>query len=376
MSPTSRRDLLRYAAGASFLSLFSQLGFADDADGEPIAFLDADKLTPNKREMLNWNELKDWIIPTKDLYHVSHYGVAQVKEENYKLTIDGLVEKSQTLTLDQIKSKPSKDVTVTLECGGNGIPGFMGAIGNIKWTGTPLAPILRECGMKDDAVEVAFWGADSGRENVREQQVTQFFSRSLSIKNALREDLLLCYAMNGQPLTPGHGFPLRLIVPGWFGIAWVKWLTRIEVRERPLMQRFMARDYVTLRGHQQGDQVVYTQTSVGPMNIKSMVARAVRQKDGTIRISGAGWSDGTPLKSVELKIDDRPWISTTLGEQQKYTWTFWSYDWKDAPAGEHTLVSRATDEKGRVQPTADDPWIKLKKTYWESNQQYPRRIKL
>jgi len=252
----------------------------------------------------------------------------------------------------------------------------MGAIGNIKWTGTPLAPILRECGMKDDAVEVAFWGADSGRENVREQQVTQFFSRSLSIKNALREDLLLCYAMNGQPLTPGHGFPLRLIVPGWFGIAWVKWLTRIEVRERPLMQRFMARDYVTLRGHQQGDQVVYTQTSVGPMNIKSMVARAVRQKDGTIRISGAGWSDGTPLKSVELKIDDGPWISTTLGEQQKYTWTFWSYDWKDAPAGEHSLVSRATDEKGRVQPTADDPWIKLKKTYWESNQQYPRRIKL
>jgi len=99
MSPTSRRDLLRYAACASFLSLFSQLGFADDADGEPIAFLDADKLTPNKREMLNWNELKDWIIPTKDLYHVSHYGVAQVKEENYRLTIDGLVERPLELTL-------------------------------------------------------------------------------------------------------------------------------------------------------------------------------------------------------------------------------------------------------------------------------------
>ena len=377
MTPTSRRDLLRYAAGASFLSLFPSLGLAaDDADGEAIPFLDADKLTPTKREMLNWNELKEWVIPTKDLYHVSHYGVAQLKEENYKLTIDGLVEKPQTLTLDQIKSKPSKDVTVTLECGGNGIPGFMGAIGNIKWTGTPLAPILRECGMKDDAVEVAFWGADSGRESVRDQQVTQFFSRSLSIKNALRDDLLLCYAMNGQPLTQGHGFPLRLVVPGWFGIAWVKWLTRIEVRERPLMQRFMAKDYVTLRGQQVGDQVVYTQTSVGPMNIKSMVARAVRRKDGVIRISGAAWSDGTPLKSVELKIDNGEWIPTTLGEQQKYTWTFWTYDWKDAPAGEHTLVSRATDEKGRVQPTADDPWIKLKKTYWESNQQYPRKIKL
>src|SRR5205085_8548597 len=143
--------------------------------------------------------------------------------------------------------------------------------------------------------------------------------------NALRDDLLLCYAMNGQPLPQGHGFPLRLIVPGWFGIAWVKWLTRIEVRDRPLMQRFMAKDYVTLRGHQQGDQIVYTQTSVGPMNIKSMVARAVRLKDGAIRISGAAWSDGTPLKSGELKIDNGEWLPTTRSAQQKSTWTFWPY---------------------------------------------------
>src|SRR4051812_18899060 len=376
MKVASRREMLRWAASASFASLMARAGWADEVEDVPIAFLDADKLKPAKGGMLDWNELKDWVIPTKDLYHVSHYGVAQVKEENYKLTIDGLVDKPQTLTLDQIKSKPAQEHTVTLECGGNGNPGFMCAIGNIKWTGTPLAPILRECGIKDDAVEIAFWGADSGMENVRDNQVKQNFSRSLSIKNAFREDLLLCYAMNGKPLTAGHGFPLRLVVPGWYGIAWVKWLTRIEARERPLMQRFMAKDYVTLRGQQQGDQVVYTQTSVGPMNIKSMVARAVRRKDGTIRISGAGWSDGTPLKNVELKIDDGPWISTTLGEQQKYTWTFWTYDWKDAPQGEHTLVSRATDEKGRVQPTADDPWIKLKKTYWESNQQYPRKIKL
>jgi DMSO/TMAO reductase YedYZ molybdopterin-dependent catalytic subunit len=326
--------------------------------------------------MLDWNELKDWVIPTKDLYHVSHYGVAQVKEENYQLTIDGLVDKPQTLTLEQIKSRPAREVTHTLECGGNGNPGFMCAIGNIKLKGTPLAPILRECAMKDDAVEVAFWGADSGMENVRDNQVKQFFSRSLSIKNALREDILLCYEMNDKPLTPGHGFPLRLVVPGWYGIAWVKWLTRIQIRERPLMQRFMAKDYVTLRGQQQGDQIVYTQTSVGPMNIKSMVARAVRRKDGTIRISGAAWNDGTPLKTVELKIDNGEWMPTVLADQQKYTWTFWSYDWKDAPAGEHTLVSRATDEKRRVQPAADDPSIKLKKTFWEANQQYPRKIKI
>ena len=358
------------------MSFFPNCGWAEDAEERAIPFLDAEKVAPAKGGMLNWNELKDWVIPTKDLYHVSHYGVAQVKEEDYKLTIDGLVEKPQTLTLDQIKSKPAQEVTLTLECGGNGNPGFMCAIGNIKLTGTPLAPILRESGMKDEAVEVAFWGADSGTENVRDNQVKQNFTRSLSIKNALRDDILLCYAMNGKPLTAGHGFPLRLVVPGWYGVAWVKWLTRIEVRERPLMQRFMAKDYVTLRGQQQGDQIVYTQTSVGPMNLKSMVARAVKRKDGTIRISGAAWSDGTPLKSVELKIDDGTWMPTVVGEQQKYTWTFWSYDWKSAPEGEHTLVSRAIDVKGRVQPAADDPAIKLKKTFWEANQQYPRKIKI
>src|SRR5688500_16547982 len=137
--------MLRFAAAVPLLAL-SQLplrafGLADDSDETPIPFLDADKLTPNKREMVNWNQLRDWIIPVKDLYHVSHYGVAQLKAEDYKLSIDGFVEKPATLTLDQIKSRPSKEVELTIECGGNGIPGFMGAIGNLKWTGTPLAPI-------------------------------------------------------------------------------------------------------------------------------------------------------------------------------------------------------------------------------------------
>src|SRR5215212_9007804 len=115
MRSSSRRDVLRLAATASFLSMFSRLSWAEDADDQPIPFLDADKVKVAKGGMLDWNELKDWVIPTKDLYHVSHYGVAQVKEENYQVTIDGLVDKGQTLTLDQIKSKSSKDVTVTIE---------------------------------------------------------------------------------------------------------------------------------------------------------------------------------------------------------------------------------------------------------------------
>ncbi|HEY2587037.1 MAG TPA: molybdopterin-dependent oxidoreductase, partial [Tepidisphaeraceae bacterium] len=169
----------------------------------------------------------------------------------------------------------------------------------------------------------------------------------------------------------------RLIVPGWYGIAWVKWLTRIELRDRRLMNRFMARDYVTIRGEQHGNQIEWKETSVGPLNVKSLVARVVRRPDNSLQITGAAWAQN-PIKSVELKIDDGRWLPVQLDQRDHapHAWTFWSYDWPNPPPGEHTLVSRATDEQGHVQPAADDDAIRLKKTYWEANQQYPRRIKV
>jgi DMSO/TMAO reductase YedYZ molybdopterin-dependent catalytic subunit len=227
---------------------------------------------------------------------------------------------------------------------------------------------------------VAFWGADTGKEQIRKQDVDQNFARTLGMTDALRDDILLGYEMNGQPLSPGHGAPVRLIVPGFYGIAWVKWLMQVEVRERRLMNRFTARDYVTLRGQEKDGKTTYTETAVGPMNVKSLVARVARRKDakdGTIRVSGAAWTQGK-IKSVELKIDDGDWTPVKLDEAHagSHAWVFWSYDWKDAKAGEHTLTSRATDDRGRVQPTADDPEIRLKKTYWEAYAQLPRKIKL
>ena len=369
---------MSYSAAAVFLAglPLRAFGVAEEAGDEVIPFLDAEKIKP-KGAALDWNELKEWVTPSKQVYHVSHYGVAQLKAEDYKLHVGGLVEKPAVLTLEQIKARPKVDATVTLECGGNGLgPNFCGAIANCTWTGTPLAPLLAECGLKPEAVEVAFWGADKGKEKVRNNEVEQNFARALSVKNALREDVLLCWAMNGEPLTQGHGFPLRLVVPGWYGVAWVKWLTHIEARERALMTRFMAKDYVTLRGEEREGQVVWKETSVGPMNVKSMTARAVKRKDGTVVLSGAAWSDGTPIKSVQVKVDDGEWQDAKVAEQKKYTWTFWTHEWKNPPAGEHTVVSRAMDARGRVQPSAEDPEIKLKKTYWEANQQWPRKIKI
>ncbi len=379
----SRRHLLRgsVAAAAVALSQFrpSAFGFAEPAEGETVVPFVHPQPMPEGKLFTHWDELKDWFTPAEQIFSVAHYGKGKVDKEHYQLEIVGSVEKPRSLTLDQIKALPRRDVTLTIECGGNGAGDtFMGAIANCRWAGTPLAPLLKECGIKPEAVEVAFHGADKGKEKIRDKEYIQNFSRSLTLAEAARDDILLGYEMNGQPLDDKHGAPLRLIVPGWYGVAWVKWLMQIEVRERRLMGRFMARDYVTIRGEQRGAETIWRENLVGPMNVKSIVARVVKRPDHSLKITGAAWTDGTQLKAVEVKIDDGPWQPAQLDQSHHnhFAWTFWSLDWREAPAGEHTLVSRAIDSRGRIQPSADDPEIKLKQTYWEANQQYPRKIKV
>jgi DMSO/TMAO reductase YedYZ molybdopterin-dependent catalytic subunit len=272
-------------------------------------------------------------------------------------------------------------VYATLECGGNGNgPGFMGAIGNMKWTGTPLGPLLREMGLVKRSKEVVFYGADEKVEKIRDKDYPQHFARSLPVEHALSDDVMLVWAMNDRPLDETHGMPLRLIVPGWFGISWVKWLNRVEVLDRRFMGKWMAREYVTIRGEERPDgSTRWRETSVCNMNVKSIAARVVRLPDGTHRVTGAAWSDGTPLTRVEVGIDGGPGLPARMDrkpERGRFTWTHWRYDWRGATPGEHTLVSRATDADGRVQPSADDPSMRNKRTYWEGNQQWVRRIRI
>jgi len=356
------------------LSLFG--GPPAEEGGVLIPFLDAQ---PVVRKQTRWQELTDWHTKSEDLYVVSHYGNPALDESKHTLEVSGLVRKPRTLTLEEIKKRKRKTITATLECGGNGNgPGFMGAIGNVKWTGTPLVDLLEETQPLKRAIEVVFFGADEKMEKIRDKDYVQNFARSLHINDARREEILLCYEMNGQPLEKEHGFPLRLVVPGWFGIAWVKWLNRIELLDRRYMSKYMAHEYVTLRGEERGEKTIWRLTSVGPIDIKSIIARAVQLKTGAIRLTGAAWGDGTPLKRVEVKIDDGPWMPAKIDRspREKYTWRFFHYDWTDPSAGEHKVVSRAIDEEGRVQPSAEDPEIKLKRTYWEANQQWPRRLKI
>jgi DMSO/TMAO reductase YedYZ molybdopterin-dependent catalytic subunit len=368
------------AAAVLMQGTFSRIGFAEPEEGERVIhFLDQQPINA-KTPMLKWEDLTDWITPDEHIFNVSHYGRPQDGLDNWKLQVTGKVDHPIALTLEQIKARPKKEIIATLECSGNGAsPGFMGAIGNGRWTGTPLAGLLKECGVGADAVEVAFWGADRGKEKIRGSDYEQHFARSLSIPEASRPDVLLAYEMNGQPLGAGHGAPLRLVVPGWYGIAWVKWLTTIELRDHRLMNRFMARDYVTVRGiPTPDDSIEWRESSVGPMNVKSIVARVVQRRDGVYTVSGAAWGNGTPIKAVEIQIDGRPWMQTTLDAEHHapWAWTFWSFDWKSPTAGEHKLVSRAINAHGTVQPDVEDPRIKYKKTYWEANAQYPRHVRI
>ncbi len=371
------RSTVAFAALAFAQRPLSVFGFDEPgADETVVPFLDAQP----KGKMLYWQDLTSWITPNDQLYSVSHYGTPEVDPGKWQLAISGLVKKPRTLSIAQIKARRRRTVTATLECSGNSSnPGFMGAIGNIEWTGTPVASLLKACRPLDSAIEAVFFGADEKVEKIRDKDYLQNFARSLSLRDVLkRDDVLLAYEMNGQPLEQGHGAPLRLIVPGWFGITWVKWLKRIELLDRRYMSKYMAREYVTIRGEEREGKTVWRETSVGPMDVKSVVARVVRRKDGSLRVTGAAWTDGTPLQRVELKIDNGNWASVELDKtrRSKYSWTFWNYDWKNPSAGDHTLVSRALDAEGRAQPSGDDPEIKLKRTYWEANQQWVRKIKI
>jgi DMSO/TMAO reductase YedYZ molybdopterin-dependent catalytic subunit len=380
-SEISRREMLRRGAMLTALAFsgypLSMLGGPPAEErGVLIPFLDQQ---PVVKHQTRWEQLKDWHTTTDDLYVVSHYNTPTLSADDHSLEISGLVRHSKKLSLTEIRKRKRKTITATLECGGNGNgPGFMGAIGNVRWTGTPLVDLLEECAPLKRGIEVVFFGVDEKVEKIRDKDYPQNFARSLHINDARRKDLLLCYEMNGEPLAKEHGFPLRLVVPGWFGISWVKWLNRIEVLDRRYMSKYMAQEYVTLRGEERVGGTIWRLTSVGPMDVKSIVARAVRFQDGSVRFTGAGWSDGAEIKTVQVKIDDGSWLDATIdrSHREPYTWRFFHLDWKNPVSGEHTIVSRAIDSEGRVQPSSEDPEIKLKKTYWEANQQWPRKIRI
>ena len=381
-----RRDLLRSGALAG-IALLSDRAFAQSgAAGEKlIPWSDQPPPVPPPlanvaKGLTRWEDLESWITPNDRFFSIAHYNRPQIDAKTWRLDVSGLVDHPTTLTLEQLTALPRGEVTFTIECSGNnGLPFLTSAIGNARWAGASLADVLRNAGLKSSALEVVFFGADSGEETVRKDTPLEFkytsnFARSMSVADAMNPANLLCYQMNGAPLPAANGFPCRLIVPGWYGVANVKWLTHIEVRDNRFLGRFMGRDYVTIREEQRGGKTIMAETSVGRMLLKSAPARVV-QHDGRYRIDGMAWGP-RPIAAVEVKIDDGAWTKATLGESQgEFAWRSWSLDWSPTP-GEHTVTSRAIDAAGNIQPAMDDPVIANKKTYWESNGQITRQVRI
>jgi DMSO/TMAO reductase YedYZ molybdopterin-dependent catalytic subunit len=316
--------------------------------------------------------------PRDQFFTTQHYGHPDIDPVQFRLKVTGLVNKTLSLSLDDLKRMKHVEMAAGFECSGNSPRSVQGLSSNGKWTGVSLKTVLAQAGVKPSAREFVFFGADHGTEEVEFRankfSVDQNFGRSITRDQLQAGDPLLVWAMNGEPLTKHQGFPLRLLVPGWYGVANVKWIAHVHVQDEAYLGRFQARWYRTLRGEMIDGEVKWKETAVTKMRLKSVIARVTT--DGTAhKVRGFVLNDGTPLRSVEVKIDDGPWQPATFDPataKNRYSWKLFSYAWTGATPGPHTLVSRATDVNGRVQPTATE--LENKKTFLEDNSQFPRKL--
>jgi DMSO/TMAO reductase YedYZ molybdopterin-dependent catalytic subunit len=379
--PNLRREILKgglAAAATAGMPFWSKLALAQ---GEVLVpFTDvpdgfvAPPVAPGAIHFLDSRGIDSFYTPNDDFYIVQHYNQPAITEADFSLRVTGRVARPLTLSLAEIKRRPRIELDAGFECGGNNPNIFQGLIGNARWAGISLPDLLRDAGVEDGGIEVVFYGADTGMENVRDTDIEQAFGRSLHIDDALRPEVMLAYEMNGEALPLYHGAPLRLIVPGCYGVANVKWLDQIHVQDRRYMGRFMARDYVTLSRRDVGGVERWEERSVTKIQLKSSIVR-VTQSAGGHKIMGFVLNDGTPLRSVEVKVDDGPWQAADIDpDSTQYSWKLFSLDWNDAAPGEHTLVSRVTDVNGQVQATADQ--VPEKRSRWENYAQFPRTVRI
>jgi len=351
------------------------------AQGEelvPFTDVPADFTTAPKPGVryLDTRKIEGFLTPSDQFFTVQHYGQPVVDLATYKLKIGGLVDRAMELSLNDLKKRPRVEHVAGFECSGNSPKRISGLAGNARWAGAGLGSLLNDCGIQRPAKEVVFFGADKGTEEVSHgggtATVEQRFARSLSLEDAVKPEVLLAYEMNGEPLSLYQGAPLRLIVPGWYGVANIKWLEHIHAQDRRFMGKFMAREYVTLRGHKVNDEILWNETSVSRMQLTSAVVRVTR-KAGRYQILGFALSDGTTLKSVEVRIDGSEWRSATIDPTSTpYSWKLFTIPWETPAKGEHTLASRAIDVHGSIQPTDEE--LELKKTRWENNGQIVRKV--
>jgi DMSO/TMAO reductase YedYZ molybdopterin-dependent catalytic subunit len=324
---------------------FDELGLATRNAGMPLEALRYD------------------VTPTGLHYRLVHFDIPIIDPASWRLYVAGRVARVLELDLDAIRALPRKTMAVTLECAGNGRarlaprpvsqPWLHEAIGTAEWTGTPLEGVLREANILPDAVELVFTGADHGVEKGIEHD----YARSLAVEEAMRPEVLLAYEMNGRPLEPQHGFPVRLLVPGWYGMAHVKWLVRIDAVAAPFegyqqrMAYWYKRDAVD-----PGTAVtrIRPRALLVPPGFPDFLTRTRFVERGHVALFGRAWCGTSAVARVEVGIDG-VWRDARLGDSQGvFAWRSWTFEW-DATPGDHELSCRATDATGMVQP-AIAPW--------------------
>jgi DMSO/TMAO reductase YedYZ molybdopterin-dependent catalytic subunit len=382
MSDVTRRDVVRRGLTATsllaFLPEWAVPALAEDETLVPFTDLPANfnpTPTPDRRT-LDVRKIDGPFTAKDQFFTTQHYGHPVVDPATFALKVSGLVERPKSFSLDELRKMRRTEIVVGFECSGNRRP-MQGLASNGRWTGVPLKLVLDQAGVKPQAREFVFFGADHGEEDVDFRgtisKVDQQFGRSLPREKALSSELVLAYELNGEPLTRHQGFPLRLLVPGWYGVANVKWLSNIHAQEDPYLGKFQARWYRTLKGEMIAGEMKWKETAITHMQLKSFIARVTRS-GSEHKVLGVVLNDGTPLKSVEVRVDDGPWEAARMdpATSGKYSWKLFTYAWHRATPGEHTLVSRVTDITGRVQPTTEE--LASKKTFLEDNSQFPRKI--
>jgi DMSO/TMAO reductase YedYZ molybdopterin-dependent catalytic subunit len=384
---TRRETLRRGLAATSLLALVPDWATPALAQGDiEMPFTDIPAtFNPNNpnatSRLLDIRKIDGPFTPKEQFFAVQHFNRPEIDPATYRLKFTGMIHKAAEFSLADLRAMRPAEVAAGYECSGNSGRSMQGLASCGRFTGVRLSNALKQVGVQPRAREVVLFGSDRGSQDVVFRQQTfkleQQFGRSMTLENAMKPEPLLAYALNGEPLTREQGFPVRLIMPGWYGVANVKWLAQVHLQEERYLGNYQARWYRSLRGvggtGDAGDpQTQWVENEITRMQLKSVIAR-VTQSGGSHRISGFVLNDGTPLKSVEVRIDNGSWRKATLDSSNtRYSWKRFTYRWEDAAPGEHTLVSRATDANGTVQPSAAE--LTRKKTFLEDNAQFPRKV--
>ena len=299
------------------------------------------------------------VTPIGMHYTLCHFDIPDVEPRRWSLEVGGRVRRQVVLSLEALQARPTVTLTVTLECAGNGRallsprpisqPWVLEAVGTAVWTGIPLWTLLKEAGILDGAIEVVFTGLDRGVRDGHEHA----YAFSLPLGEALREEVILAHTMNGQPLPPQHGFPLRLVAPGWYGMVSVKWLNRITVVAEPF--RGAEQDVYRIKQSEEDDGVPVTRVMVRslmvPPGIPDFLTRRRFLAPGRHIVEGRAWSGHGAVRSVDVSADGgKTWHPAALGAAESpLAWRSWSHVWLAEP-GEYELCCRASDDRGNTQP--------------------------